>query len=105
MNVAIVGSHELESISLSPPIPELRTTTSDVSLRKSDWDGPERHGEMTLDWAVGSPRPSRELSASSVVGNHHSPMKTSRTIATNNFGVIGDRRFRASAQQKNRLLA
>lgn len=104
VNVVIAGSHELKSTSLSPPFPKLRITTSDVSLRKSKWDGPERCSQMTLDWALRVPPPSHELSGNLVVGNPHSAMKTPRPTATSNFGVIGDGRFQASSHQKNRPL-
>lgn len=104
VNVVIAGAHEFKSTLLPPPFPELRTTTSDVPLRKPKWDSPEKCGEMASDRAMHVPLPARELSGRLALGNPYSPVKIPRSTTACNFGVIGDGRLQASSQQQNRHL-
>lgn len=105
VNVTITGSaHEYKSTLLSPPLPELRSTTSDVPLRKPKWDSPEKRGKTASDRAMLVPHTSRELLGKMALENSYSPVKIPRSPTTSDFGVIGDGRSQASSQQQNRHL-
>ena len=105
VNVVISGGpNEFKSTLLSPPLPELRSTTSDVTLRKPRWDSPERRDKTASDRAMPAPSTNRELSGSMALGNSFSLVDIPRSPSTSDFGVIGDGRSQASSQQQNRHL-
>lgn len=105
VNVTMPGdAHEYKSTLLSPPIPELRSTTSDLTLRKPKWTSCERRGKTTSDRVISISPASRKLSGTMVLENSHSPVETPRSPTTNDFGVIGDGRSLTSSQQQSRHL-
>jgi hypothetical protein len=103
VNVTIADARNLKGTLLSPPIPELRTTTSDIPLQNPQWGGPEKRGEMGSNRVLQVAIPNRELSRNLTLGHstkyclEKSPPKRTTTC---DFGVIGDGRSTASSQQK-----
>lgn len=104
VNVIIEGAREGRSTFLSPPLLQLRTTTSEVPLRKSNWDSDEKGGEMVLDRAMQVPLVHGHLPGNFAHRYVPSPVETPRNTTTSNFGVIGDGRYEASSLQKDRHL-
>ena len=105
VNVTIPGgAHEYKSTLLSPPLPELRSTTSDVPLRKPRWNSPERRGKTAPDRVMPFSPTGRKLSGKMALGNLPSPMTSPTSPTTSDFGVIGDGRSQALSQQQNRHL-
>lgn len=108
VNVMIAGADHLKSTLLSPPIPELRTTTSDTPLRNPQWGAPENRGEMVSDDALQVNAPNRELLRNLALGHsakyclHKIPPMRTKTC---DFGVIGDGRSTTSSRQNNEHLA
>lgn len=105
VNVTIpAGAHEYKSTLLSPPLPELRSTTSDLPLRKPKWNSPERRGKTASDRPMPVPPAGLESPGRMILGNSYSPVKTPRSPMTSDFGVIGDGRSQASSQRPDRHL-
>ena len=105
VNVTIPGgAHEYKGTLLSPPLLQLRSTTSDLTLRKPKWDSCERRGITASDFVMPVSAANFKLSGRMVSENSHSPVNTPRSPATHDFGVIGDGRSQASSQQQSRHL-
>lgn len=105
VNVTIPGgAHEYKSTLLSPPLPQLRSTTSDLTLRKPQWDNGERRGITASDLVMPVSPTNCKLSGRMVWENSHSPVNTPRSPTTHGFGVIGDGRSQASSQQQSQHL-
>lgn len=103
VNVTIPGgAHEYKSTLLSPPLPELRSTASDLTLRKPSWDSFERRGMTASDRVMPVSPATCKLTGRMILENSHSPMKQPRSPTINGFGVIGDGRSQASSQQQSR---
>lgn len=105
MNVTIPGSaHEYKSTLLSPPLPELRSTTSDLPLRKPRWNSPERCDKTAPDRVTPVPPTSRKLLGRMALENVSSPVTTPTSPTASDLGAIGDGRSQALSQQQNRHL-
>ncbi len=106
VNVVVGGAHENKSTLLPPPFPELRTTTSDVPLRKPKWASSEKHVEMPanrpLQVPISNSNPLRNLA----LQNSDCRETTMPGGVTTSFhGVIGDGRSLASSlNNKGHLL-
>ena len=102
MNVAVAGAFERRNTLPSPPAPQRRTTKSAVSLQPPKCDHPEKWSVMASEWPAQLSQPNREISGNFAQRATHSAVGTPRSSAIGNVGVIGDGRYEASSQQKNR---